>query len=279
MYRPAKPDSTLILLHIPKTAGTTLAIMLIDRYGQDQTRAVTGGPDGRVAFGAEDASVRGAPKLYIGHQPFGLHEHVPRPCEYVTFVRDPVARLISHYHHVRNEPSHYLHLAVISGDMPLEAYIENPFPTRELDNSQTRMLANYGLERSKLPRKSDRSLLESAKENLDQWFCCVGLTERFDESMVLLADSLGWDPLPPYLPARVSANKGREPLADRVRDRIRELNALDVALYEHIRARFESRVAALGQSMDERLAKIREANAHVAEQVAAQSAKGAGAPG
>lgn len=270
MFRRVDPDASLILLHIPKTAGTTLAIILMNRYGQDRTRAVTGGHAGRERFTQEPEATRGGAALYIGHQAFGLHEHIPGACEYVTILRDPVARVVSHYYHVLHEPTHYLHKRVVDRGMTLEQYAENPFRSHELDNGQTRMLADFRLNRSQPIGKSERSLLPSALENLEGRFCCVGLTERFDESMVMLSDSLGWERVPPYLPARVSASKPKSPLEPAVSAKIREANALDVELYDRVLARFEARVQAQGVAFGERVEAVRCENEHVREQVEAQ---------
>lgn len=271
MYRPAAADATLILVHIPKTAGTTLAIILLDWYGQDAGRAVSGWHAGRAAFAAEPAESRMAPRVLYGHQAFGLHEHVPRPSEYLTFLRDPVARTISHYFHVRSEKTHYLHRAVVHLGMSLEEYIENSFRTAELDNAQTRMLASPALERTQAVGAAQRSLLESAKDNLENAFCFVGLTERFDESMVILSDMLGWNRVPTYLPARVSTNKPKGEVSEKIRSRIRELNCLDVELYEHVRQRFEAQVRSMGESLRDRVLRVRDENRRIAEVLAAQA--------
>ncbi len=272
MFRTANPDATLILLHIPKTAGTTLAIILIGKYGQDATRAVTGGYAGREAFPREPEAARTSPRLYIGHQAFGLHEHIPRPCEYVTVVRDPVARIVSHYHHVLNEETHYLHKRVVERRLTLEQYAENPFKSHELDNGQTRMLASFALNRSQPIGQSQRTLIPSAMENLERSFCCVGLTERFDETMVLLTDSLGWERIPAYLPARVSQSKPREPIPQSVADKIREVNSMDVELYEWVSRRFDEHVRSLGETFQSRVRGARDENARIAEQIRAQKA-------
>lgn len=271
MFRRADPDASVILLHIPKTAGTTLAILLRNHYGIRLMRSVGGGPEGRSRFARLPAAERGESRLYIGHQAFGMHEHIPRPCEYVTILREPVARIVSHYHHVFGEPTHYLHNEVVQRRMTLERYVENPFPTDELDNGQTRMLADFELNRSVPIGRQDRSLLESALRNLESRFCAVGLTERFDESMVLMADALGWDGLPAYLPTRVSARRKSEPLADRVRQTIVARNALDMELYEWVKARVEAAILAGGTALAERVEAVKERNRRVASQAASRS--------
>lgn len=278
MFRVAEPGAALILLHIPKTAGTTLSIILMKRFGESATRAVSGGAGGRKEFASEPESARTTPRLFIGHQPFGLHEHIPRPCEYVTVVRDPVERIISHYHHVRNEPDHYLHSYTIGQRLTLEQYAENRVKADELDNGQTRMLADYALSESVPVGRPERSLLDSAIANLERWFCCVGLTERFDETMVLLTQALGWERVPPYLPARVSANKPSDPPSQSVIDRIRAFNALDVELYDWVSQRLDERIRASGDAFQARVEAVRSENARIAEMLRAQAVHGNQSP-
>lgn len=277
MFRPKRADSTLIVVHIPKTAGTTLAIILTERYGADNVLGIRGAREARQEFAASPELVRGAPRLITGHQPFGLHAHVPRACDYLTFLRDPVERVVSHYYHVLHEETHYLRDRVVSKGFTLEEYVENPMRTPELDNHQTRMLADYELSQATRVGGADRSLLESAKLNLDTMFACVGLTERFDETMVLLTDALGWARTPYYLPARVSSNKPKRPIPEEIRRRIRELNRLDVELYEHVAERFDAHVRSLGPKFAERVERVRAANLKIAEEVEKAKAARAGA--
>lgn len=272
MFRAAEPGAALILLHIPKTAGTTLSIILMTKYGATRTRAITGGEVGRNALASEPEGARKVPHLFIGHQPFGLHEHIPRPTEYVTVVRDPVARMVSHYYHVRNEPSHYLHNYTMRQGLTLEQYAENRLNAEELDNGQTRMLADYALSQSIPVGRPERSLLESAISNLERSFCCVGLTERFDETMVLLTEALGWKQTPTYLPARVSTNRPSEPPPPSVADKIRTFNALDVELYGWVAQRLDERIRASGDAFRAQVEAVRGENARIAEVLRAQAA-------
>ncbi len=264
----ADPNATVILLHIPKTAGTTLAIVLRNWYGARVTRSVGGGPEARQRFARLPAGERGEVRLCIGHQDFGMHEHIPRASTYVTILRDPVARVVSHYHHVFSEPTHYLHSEVVLQRMTLERYVRNPFPTDELDNGQTRMLADFDLSRSVPIGTQPRELLESALRNLDRHFCAVGLTELFDESMVLMADALGWDTIPPYLPTRVSGRGKSEPIPGGIREEILARNALDVELYGRVRERVEGLIEAGGEAFRARVEGVRERNRRASVQAA-----------
>ncbi len=49
-------------------------------------------------------------RLVYGHQVwYGIHTFFPQPTIYVTFVRNPIARFVSFYFHVRRTPRQNLH--------------------------------------------------------------------------------------------------------------------------------------------------------------------------
>lgn len=80
---------------------------------------------------------------------------------------------------------------------------------------------------------------------MDTNFVLVGITERFDEFMMLLRYILNWDISDiVYLPQKVSKEVGwnyttREMLSSRDINRIHELSELDTPLYKHAERLFE----------------------------------------
>ena len=80
--------------------------------------------------------------------------------------------------------------------------------------------------------------LERAKENLvDFWF--FGLSERLDESIILLGRKLGVGLMPYWLRHVNPQRPSLEESTDELRALIAEHNALDVELYRFARHRFE----------------------------------------
>src|SRR4029077_9700136 len=100
---------------------------------------------------------------------------------FVTFLRDPIQRTLSHYYALvelgRRKP--------LPGDGSLEATLAAGDVI--YDNLQTRMLSDG----ADLLGEVDEQLLEQAKENLRGAFTAFGIVERFDESLALLAQELG----------------------------------------------------------------------------------------
>src|SRR5258707_12142099 len=103
-------DRTLIFVHIPKTAGTTLAIILRKLYSTDRTGSGYAVKPHDL-YSRLSAAERQSHDLVLGHLAYGLHQHVLRPYAYVGFVREPADRLMSLYYYIVRTPDNYLYEA------------------------------------------------------------------------------------------------------------------------------------------------------------------------
>jgi hypothetical protein len=173
---------------------------------------------------------------------------MPQPCEYVTMLREPVGRAVSTYHHVLEHPQHWFHEEATGSGMDLETFIaaeDGP-----ADNLQTRLLSGR-VEADLVTRapqvrvtETGASALEEAKLNLER--CLVaGLTERFDESFILLRRALGWR-LPMYAKRNEGALRGRKPPSELAIEMIRQRDQLDVSLYAHAQELMDAAVRSGG---------------------------------
>jgi hypothetical protein len=253
---------TVIFLHIGKTAGTSLRRVLHRQFHASEILRVETPWRNPARLRREEtldyfASLpeerRADARLIEGHIIFGLHRSVPRPSTYITLLRDPVALTISQYNFVLRRPRHWLHERVVAGRMTLEEYVRSGIAL-ETDNSQTRALsgdttAEFG--------DCTPEMLETAKRNLEERFSVTGLTERFDESLVLLKRAFGWSNVC-YVRANVSPRK--DPVPAETRRRIEEQNSLDIELYRWASVRFAEDVAA-DPSFADAYARFRRANA------------------
>jgi hypothetical protein len=193
-------------------------------------------------FAALPEADRERPRIILGHTVFGLHEAVPRPCTYMTMLRRPQSLVLSQYSFVRRTPGHRHHGD--AGSMSLEQYLASGL-AQEMNNSQTRALVGavdvpYG--------SNPAELLEQAKANVGQWFGAVGLTERFDESLLLFKQAFGWNKLH-YVRANV-ASRREQPSAEALR-MIDDLNRLDIELYRWAGERFQAAIDASPRFADE----------------------------
>ena len=232
-------NETVIFLHIGKTAGSTMRQILKRQFPASQTMTVRARRRPREETLADFArlpeSERLRPRLIMGHTVFGLHEHVPRPCRYVTMLRDPARLAISQHRYVLRTPGHRHHEQ--AQGMSLEEYVESGLAL-EMDNSQTRAVAG---DIGTPYRACTPEMLETAKRNLAAHFAWVGITERFDESVVLLGRTFGWRDVR-YVSANVA--RGGAPPSNAELDLVRQANHLDQELYDHACRLLDQRIAA-----------------------------------
>lgn len=238
--------STLIFLHIGKTAGTTLRRILRKHYSASETLVVRARHRPREEtlsdFAALPEAERARPRLILGHTVYGLHDSVPRPSTYISMLRRPSSLVLSQYSFVLRTPGHRHHKD--AQGMSLEDYLRSGL-AQEMNNSQTRAIAGavdvpYG--------ENPPELLEQAKRHIDEHFAVVGLTERFDESLVAMKMAFGWTKVH-YVRANVASKKVTpSPEAQALID---QLNALDIELYRWADERFGDQIASMPGFADE----------------------------
>ena len=244
--RPGGGDPTVIFLHIGKTAGWTLRQVLYRNVRPDlvmRVRPPADRPRGFLneeplrAFATLPVEERARPRLIVSHMIFGIHASVPRPSTYITLLREPVARTISQYRHVLRTKHHRLHRAAVSGELTLERYVCGG-QALEVDNGQTRALA--GDASTPFGQCSD-ALLDAALRNLAGHVSVAGLTERFDETLVMLGAEFGWQNLY-YVRTNTAPAGQRLSVSDADRRMIAQRNRLDCELYRIVCDRFQARI-------------------------------------
>jgi hypothetical protein len=223
-------------MHIPKTAGSTLYPSLQWNYPPHQTLHIDIPKNEMHRMESVPLEYRSGLRLLHGHFAFGIHKYVPRSCQYVTLLREPVARVVSAYKHVLKRTGHEYHERVVKGKIDLEEFIET-FWLEEKRNRQIRDLCN------KYVGPVDREVFEQAKRNLEG-FLVVGLTERFEETFALIRRALRL-----RLPFYVTRNVGF-PLqaSERAIELIREREQFDLELYAFAEHLFDEQVRAQGAS-------------------------------
>jgi hypothetical protein len=220
----------LIFLHIPKTAGTTLNRIIETQYSpfaiytMDPYR-IRATPE---RFKRLSEERRRRLRVVRGHMLYGIHEFLPQGATYITMLRDPVARVLSAYYFILRRPLNPLHRKVKTEGLTVEDCLRL-FPERH--NLQCKFIAGtmdaeIGHER----------LLEAAKENLTKSFSVVGICERFDESLALIAKRFGWE-IPFYENKKVAPP--RPGIRPELVELIREHNRLDDELYQFGKTLFE----------------------------------------
>lgn len=167
----------------------------------------------------------------FGHFRYGTHLFFPNTTwSYITMLRNPVERVLSHYYYHLTEPKDPNHM--LAKSMSLEQWINS---SKNAHNRQVQFIAGLVYE------EPTRETLEIAKHHLER-FGFVGLTERFDDTVVLLKYYLGWTKLKYFVRKQTREKPGKDKIEQRVLDLIRSHNSLDMELYELAVKMFDKQV-------------------------------------
>lgn len=199
----------IIFIHIHKTGGKSMSQVFEDVYGKKSTFRL----NQNVFRGMtpEEVDLRdlfpASTKILSGHLPFPfirkiVEEDHPRV---ITWLRDPVERVISNYFWRLNLDRS--RRANDEEDMPLEEYIHIP-------KNQNRM-----------------STFLEGLSLMDLFF--LGIMETYDQDLEALSQKLGWQKLP-RIHTNVNPTFKKEPrqVSADMRLEIERLNARDIALYQ-----------------------------------------------
>lgn len=181
-WRPAvaMAGRTLVFLHVPKAAGTTLDHILHHLAAATGRRCLrlrgwylaAGEPEARAAFDACPPGDLAGLDMLTGHLPFGVQHRLPQPAVCATLLRDPVARLRSH-------DRFGLATGRWTPDTPIEALIT---AGRLPADIQTRQMAGV----TDPARPADAATLATALTHLDTAIDLVGTVAQFDRFLAVL---------------------------------------------------------------------------------------------
>lgn len=238
-------NSKLIFFHIPKTAGSTLRNIFYHQYEREEVfeMKVKGHQIQTQEFTSLSQKRIAKIRLLMGHMPFGLHTSFGEVnYHYFTMLRNPVERVISNYYWIRRNPNHLLYDLINSKKIGLLEFIESDL-NPSLNNGYVKFLTT----KDKKKKVTDK-LFNEALSLLKQEFIVVGITERFNESIILLSKLMNWQKRIFYTKQNATAN--RPQITDIDNSAIQSIiskNEWDLKLYVWAEKQLEKQIKEYGE--------------------------------
>lgn len=223
---PTEPGQALISLHIPKTAGTSFSEVLNTLFPNNLHYAYQ-----------HETSTRHFPDSFAppphtrcvhGHFQIDAFDRFFTQRTWITWLRHPVERLVSSYYQILRNPA----------DTEADPFL------RRVHREKLSLLqfARLGTVHSET--------LWYLKGLPIELFAFIGLTEKFDQSMQLFAQTFSLDLQnlqPQTAPANTNPNKNshRYPLPQGIRKAIQNILEEEIALYDKASQLFHARLQSI----------------------------------
>ena len=232
-------------MHIPKTAGMALRLFLGNQFAVAERMPAN---DWMELLKLDVACIDNY-RLFYGHFGCGIFDLLPQDVRSLVFLREPVARTISHLKHLRRDPSFHPAHQLAAG-RSLDELVRDERVIGLCCNVQTAQLCNdipasTILEGLRLQRSRGRPLttdgyvldpdLAKARRSLAR-FHYVGLVETLEQDLLQMSIAFGLHP-PRSLPKTNADPDGSSDPAELHPETLailRQRNALDIALYEAV---------------------------------------------
>ena len=170
---------------------------------------------------------------------------LPRDKVNIAIVREPIDRLISAAYYYRDViGSRYLK------KIPQETFIQdliiNPekYDKKIFSETKNAMGRDFGFRRTISVTDSDK--ISMTLNFLEKEFVLVLLTERFDESLVLMKRHLNWDLSDILYIARNTHAHQPVNISEKLREKYKNTSFMDFAIYNHFKKIFDDKIAAKG---------------------------------
>jgi len=205
----------LISLHIPKTAGTSFRTVLKSVYGEDQVAMFNIEVNGMIRMNDRSYQEKDLPKVRVIHGHFVYDSlrkkfELPEDHKLITWVRDPVKRVISNFY--------YLESRIIE-------LLDEQRNNLDILSKLQRTLIEFA--RAEINRNRQVKFLSGSHlEDYD----FVGISEFFDQEVSRLSAVLKWKGVP-EIPHHNKTPERATHLSNEIVEEIQALNAEDTQLY------------------------------------------------
>ncbi|XP_070556189.1 uncharacterized protein [Ptychodera flava] len=249
--------ASVAFVHMPKSGGTSVEEVLkgipgLNATGQLQAKRVAHCSDlyheSKQLVQQKDPRQR----LYYSKRTYGIHDFAnpKRPFAYVTWLREPISRLVSTYYYAKRKSCFGVHricFLYMARTASLADYLrKHPnLHFQDMDNFYVRLL-QFGdfpdidvtfedccggvevQDAYKIPKVEEKHYL-IAKRNLQQNMAFIGITEDFKTSQDMLSNIFG---IPIESEVHVNSNPHRYSLTDYELNELRRRNVWDLKLYD-----------------------------------------------
>lgn len=248
-------NQKLIYVHIPKTGGSTLQAIIIRQCGKKKFFRIN------RKNSLEDFNLLDKKNinLLVGHFPFGYHTYFDHPedVQYLSLIRNPITRLVSNYYHILARENNPHHSMLVENNYSIKEFIELGV-NGKTENCYVRFFSNN----INAPHNScTTKMLEQAKKNIKTHFPIVGITELYDESILLMKNHFGWKQ--PYYTtknkARIKYSLNNDVDEDTI-ETIKQYNQLDIELYNWAKKRLEAQIESSEINIEKQVESFRNTN-------------------
>ena len=251
-------NDLLINLHIPKTGGTTLRDIIHRQYPINNIITIPTLSESKDIINNVSLNREKQLDIIQGHLQYGIHKKLNRNIKYFTILRDPIKRILSTYYYIINQPNNPQNLSNAIKTMSIYEYINsgiNPF----LINGQTQLIAGNACSIND-PLIKSNELLEIAKNNINKNFIFTGVTELFDDSILILKKKLDWK-TPYYSKANKTKYKPNYNNIDsKIKNFIESHNQLDIKLYNYVKNMIDEDIHSAGKNFQKDVYRFKRIN-------------------
>lgn len=255
-------NQTIIFHRIPKTAGQTMRDIITRQYSFHQIFTINGDKHAMLDyFKGFTENKRNRFRCIQGHQALKLIDYVESPFVFTMF-RNPVDRVIVLYLYYKTQRKFMgTPLRKLVDKYSLEAFFKEGVDKdwSEFSDGQFDSIANV-LDSETFGMTGSGTSMERLKTIIVKHFV-FGLTERFDESLLLLSKQLYWKKSVYY--TQVNITRIKETYPDWLIETISDRNKKDMELYEFLNEEFDRRISMKGDQYQKSVVRFQKYNRYL----------------